>query len=45
MQASMYVFEDVDQVKSDLTKLGALDGGSPMSPVDFKKWQCPLSLF
>ena len=23
---------------------GALDGGSPMSPVDFKKWQCPLSL-
>ena len=24
---------------------GALDGGSPMSPVDFKKWQCPLSLF
>ena len=25
--------------------IGALDGGSPMSPVDFKKWQCPLSLF
>ena len=24
---------------------GALDGGSPMSPVDFKKWQCPMSLF
>ena len=24
---------------------GALDGGSPMSPVHFKKWQCPLSLF
>ena len=23
----------------------AIDGGSPMSPVDFKKWQCPLSLF
>ena len=23
---------------------GALDEGSPMSPVDFKKWQCPLSL-
>ena len=23
---------------------GALDGGSPMSPVDFKKWQCLLSL-
>ena len=22
-----------------------LDGGSPMSHVDFKKWQCPLSLF
>ena len=21
---------------------GALDGGSPMSHVDFKKWQCPL---
>ena len=28
-----------------LATLGALDGGSPMSPVDFKKWQCPLSLF
>ena len=24
---------------------GALDGGSPMSPVDFKKWPCLLSLF
>ena len=24
---------------------GALDGGPPVSPVDFKKWQCPLSLF
>ena len=24
---------------------GALDEGSPMSPIDFKKWQCPLSLF
>ena len=28
-----------------LFKSGALDGGSPMSPVDFKKWQCPLSLY
>ena len=31
-----------------ITSLWALDGGgggSPMSPVDFKKWQCPLSLF
>ena len=26
-------------------KIGALDRGSPMSPVDFKKWQCPLLLF
>ena len=25
--------------------IGALDGGPQMSPVDFKKWQCPLSLF
>ena len=24
---------------------GALDGGSPMSPVNLKKWQYPLSLF
>ena len=24
--------------------LGALVGGSAMSSVDFKKWQCPLSL-
>ena len=23
---------------------GALDGGPPMSPVNFKKWQCLLSL-
>ena len=22
-----------------------MGGGSPMSPVDFKKWQCPLSQF
>ena len=22
-----------------------MGGGAPMSPVDFKKWQCPLSLF
>ena len=29
----------------DHATYGALDGGSPMSPVDFKKWQCPLSLF
>ena len=31
------------------TYIGALDGGGggggPMLPVDFKKWQCPLSLF
>ena len=25
--------------------MGALDGGSPMSLVEFKKWQCPLSSF
>ena len=25
--------------------IGALDGGSPMSHVEFKKWLCPLSLF
>ena len=25
--------------------LGEGGGSSPMSPVDFKKWQCPLSLF
>ena len=25
--------------------LGALDGGSPMSHVEFKKWICQLSLF
>ena len=24
---------------------GALDGGSPMSHVEFKKWLCQLSLF
>ena len=24
---------------------GALGGGSPMSHVEYKKWQCPLSLF
>ena len=24
--------------------LGALDGGPPMLPVDFKKWQCRMSL-
>ena len=24
---------------------GTLGGGSPVSHVDFKKWQCPLSLF
>ena len=29
----------------DRGKKGALDGGSPMSPVGFKKWQSPLSLF
>ena len=29
-----------------LKMIGALvDGGSPMSHVDFKKWPCPLSLF
>ena len=28
-----------------IDNIGALDGGSPISPVDFKKWQCPLSLF
>ena len=30
-------------------RIGAFDkgggGGSPKSPVNFKKWQCPLSLF
>ena len=25
--------------------VGPLIGGPPVSPVDFKKWQCPLSLF
>ena len=30
---------------NNLYNIGALDGGPPMSPVDFKKWQCPLSLF
>ena len=25
--------------------VGALDGGPPMSPVDFNEWQYPLSLF
>ena len=25
--------------------VGPLMGGSPISPVYFKKWQCPLSLF
>ena len=24
---------------------GGLDGGPPMSPVDFREWQTPLSLF
>ena len=27
------------------SRLGPLMGGNPISPVDFKKWQCPLSLF
>ena len=27
------------------TIIGALDGGSPKSLVDFKNWQCPLSLY
>ena len=34
--------------KTGSTCTGALDGrgwGSPMSLVDFRKWQCPLSLF
>ena len=29
----------------DLYRKGALDGGSPMSHVEFMTWQCPLSLF
>ena len=32
-------------VELDPGWVGALDGGSPMSHVDFKKWQCPLLLF
>ena len=43
-----YIFETVavPQLGSPLPRLlGALEGGPPMSPVDFKKWQCPLSLF
>ena len=28
-----------------LRMAGALDGGSPMSYANSKKWQCPLSLF
>ena len=30
---------------ASVVNIGALDGGSPMSFVEFKKWQCPLSLF
>ena len=26
----------------DSATMGTLDGGPQMSPVDFKKWQCPL---
>ena len=39
-----YPYEKGGAVKV-LASYGALDGGSPVSPVDFKKWQCPLSLF
>ena len=28
-----------------MSHMGVLYGGSPMSHVEFKKWQCPLSLF
>ena len=31
-------------VKIKFTFIGTLDGGVPMSHVDFKKWSCPLSL-
>ena len=36
------LFPDISEASDSI---GALDGGSPLSPVDFKKWQCPLSLF
>ena len=35
---------EMDPCEQMVNKHGAVDGGSPMSPVDFKKWQCPLSL-
>ena len=34
----------VKRPEGGTNKLGALDGGSIMSHVDFKKWQCHMSL-
>ena len=34
-----------NQLGCVVMNMGALDEGSPMSPVDFKKGQCPTSLF
>ena len=34
----------MDKMQRHSTKTGALDGGSPMSHVDVKKWQCCMSL-
>ena len=30
--------------EAPISNPGALDGGSPMSHIDFKKWQCHMSL-
>ena len=32
------------ETEAMVTKRALMGGGGQMSPVDFKKWQCPLSL-
>ena len=41
-----YIWSRDVRYLTQLTRtVGALDGGSPISHVEFKKWKCPLSLF
>ena len=42
--ANHYLYLTFTALSKQRTFQGALDGGSPMSHVDFKKWQCRMSL-
>ena len=45
VETVQYQYFHQDPARRSGIRVGSLDAGSPMSPVDSKKWQCPLSLF